>query len=103
MRQAAYKPNLNLVQSAHACSSTYFLPRSNHGQRWLLNDATGDEVTLDGKLPAPAFKLPTAQFPDANSVKFLDVAAFKSKNKGNFNKKKGKNMIPTTNASPLLL
>ena len=69
MRQTAYKPNLNLVQSEHTCSPTCFLPHRNHGQMWFLNDATGDEGTLDGKLPSPAFKLLEAQFPNANAVK----------------------------------
>ena len=67
--QAAYKPNLNLVQSENARSSKCFLPHINQGKRWLLNYVTGDEDTLDVNLPYPAFNLLSAQSPYVNYIK----------------------------------
>ena len=69
LKEGGDEPNLNLVQSTHARSPTYFLPCINQGQRWLVDDAMGDEVTLDNKLPAPELNIMTAQFPYANGFK----------------------------------
>ena len=57
MRYEGDKSNLNLVQSAHARYPKSFLPCSNQRQRWILDDATGDEGTPEKNLPVPAFKL----------------------------------------------
>ena len=73
MRKACDKPNINLVQSMHARSPTYFPPHRNHGQRWILNDETGDKGNLENKLPMTAFKPLAAQCPGANPVNYASM------------------------------